>query len=248
MESTPKAMMISRYLQYSIMDAMREARAWILVIGVLLVVGWAGYSVVNAVRDMTGAVRDTTENALGPVNEMTGGLATQVSQFLNPTPTVLPDPVTIIRDVRTIARLETIQYSVEKVVTADRGQGNLEFLFGDQLIFVAHGVVIAGIDLDEIGEDDLWLDAGILYVKLPPTEIFVATLDNDKSYVYDRDTGLFTKGDIHLETAARQVAEDEIEKAALEDGILELARANAEAYLFRFLRTLGYPDVIFVEE
>ncbi len=230
------------------MDAMREARAWILVIGVLLVVGWAGYSVVNAVSEMTGAVRDTTENALGPVNEMTGGLATQVSQFMNPTPTVLPDPVTIIRDVRTIARLETIQYSVEKVVTADRGQGNLEFLFGDQLIFVAHGVVIAGIDLDAIGEDDLWLDAGILYVKLPPTEIFVATLDNDKSYVYDRDTGLFTKGDIHLETAARQVAEDEIENAALEDGILEFARANAEAYLFRFLRTLGYPDVIFVEE
>ncbi len=230
------------------MKVMKEARAWILVIGILVVIGWAGYSVVNAVRDMTGVVRDTTEDALGPVNEITGGLATQVNQFLNPTPTVLPDPVTIIRDVRTIARLETIQYSVEKVVTADSGQGNLEFLFGDQLIFVAHGVVIAGVDLDEISEDDLWLDSGILYVDLPPAEVFIATLDNDKSYVYDRDTGLFTKGDIHLETAARQVAEDEIAKAALEDGILELARANAEAYLFRFLRTLGYPDVIFVEE
>jgi len=230
------------------MKVMKEARAWILEIGILVVIGWAGYSVVNAVRDMTGVVRDTTEDALGPVNEITGGLATQVNQFLNPTPTVLPDPVTIIRDVRTIARLETIQYSVEKVVTADSGQGNLEFLFGDQLIFVAHGVVIAGVDLDEISEDDLWLDSGILYVDLPPAEVFIATLDNDKSYVYDRDTGLFTKGDIHLETAARQVAEDEIAKAALEDGILELARANAEAYLFRFLRTLGYPDVIFVEE
>ncbi len=230
------------------MDVMKEARGWILVIGILAVVGWAGFSVVNAVRDMTGAVRDTTEEALGPVNEMTGGLATQVNQFLNPTPTVLPDPVTIIRDVRTIARLETIQYTVEKVVTADRGQGNLELLFGDELIFVAHGVVIAGVDLGEMNANDLWLDSGILYVGLPPAEVFIATLDNDKSYVYDRDTGLFTKGDIHLETAARQVAEDEIEKAALEDGILDLARANAEAYLSRFLRTLGYPDVIFVEQ
>ena len=227
---------------------MKEARGWILVIGILVLVGWAGFSVVGAVRDITGVVRDTTENALGPVNEMTGGLATQVNQFLNPTPTVLPDPVTIIRDVRTIARLETIQYSVEKVVTADKGQGSLEFLFGDELIFVAHGVVIAGVDLGEMSADDFWLDSGILYVNLPPTEIFIATLDNDKSYVYDRDTGLFTKGDIHLETAARQVAEDEIEKAALEDGILDLAQVNAEAYLFRFLRTLGFPDVIFVEQ
>ena len=227
---------------------MKEARAWLLIVGILLVVGWAGFSVVGAVRDMTGAVQNTTENALGPVNELTGGLATQVTQFMNPTPTVLPDPVSIISDVRTIARLETIQYSVEKVVTADKGQGNLELLFGDQLIFVAHGVVIAGVDLDELGEDDLWLDGSVLYVRMPKAEVFIATLDNDKSYVYDRDTGIFTKGDIHLETAARQVAEDEIYKAAMEDGILDLANANAEAYLFRFLRTLGYPDVIFVYE
>jgi len=230
------------------MDVMREARAWILIIGILLIVGWAGYSVVGAVQELTGTVRDTTENALGPVNELTGGLATQVTQFMNPTPTVLPDPVTIIHDVRTIARLETIQYSVEKVVTADKGQGSLEFLFGDELIFVAHGIVIAGVDLDELNEEDLWLDAGVLYVRMPPAEIFIATLDNDKSYVYDRDTGILTRGDIHLETSARQVAEGEIEKAALEDGILELAQVNAEVYLLRFLNALGYSDIVFARD
>jgi hypothetical protein len=73
-------------------------------------------------------------------------------------------------------------------------------------------------------------------------------LDNDKSYVYDRDRGLFTKGDIHLETAARQVAEDQIEQAAIDDGILELAETNAESYLSRFLVSLNYPKVVFVEE
>jgi hypothetical protein len=124
----------------------------------------------------------------------------------------------------------------------------LQILFGDQLIFVGHGLVIAGVDLAKMGGDDMWLEEGVLYVRLPEPEVFVATLDNDKSYVYDRDTGIFTKGDVNLETVARQVAEDEIEKAAYEDGILELARVNAELYLFRFFRTLGYPDVIFVTE
>ena len=203
---------------------------------------------VQTVQQMSAAVNQTAEDAIRPVSEMTGGLATQVTQFMNPTPTVLPDPVTIIQDVRTIARLETIQYTVEKIITADKGQGSLDFLFGDKLIFVAHGVVIGGVDLGKIGEDDLWLDGGVLYVRLPQPEIFVATLDNDKSYVYDRETGLLTHGDVQLETAARQVAEAEIENAAIEDGILDLARINAEAFLFRFLRNLGFPDVIFVSE
>jgi hypothetical protein len=227
---------------------MKETRAWILILGILLIVGVAAFLVVNAVQDMTGAVRQTTEDALGPVNDMTGGLATQVNQFMNPTPTVLPDPVTVIQDVRTLSRLETIQYTVEQVVTADKGQGSFDFLFGDEMLFVAHGVVIAGVDLGKMQEEDMWLDDGVLYVRLPEPEIFIATLDNDKSYVYDRDRGLFTKGDIHLETAARQVAEDQIEQAAIDDGILELAETNAESYLSRFLVSLNYPKVVFVEE
>jgi hypothetical protein len=227
---------------------MKETRAWVLVLGVLLIIGLTAFAVVNAVQDMTGAVRQTTEDALRPVNDMTGGLATQVNQFMNPTPTVLPDPVTVIQDVRTLSRLETIQYTVEQVVTADKGQGSFDFLFGDEMLFVAHGVVIAGVDLGKMETEDMWLDDGVLYVRLPEPEIFIATLDNDKSYVYDRDRGLFTKGDIHLETAARQVAEDQIEQAAIDDGILALAETNAESYLSRFLGSLNYPKVVFVEE
>ena len=226
---------------------MKETRAWILVIGILAIGAWLAYSMVNSVQGMARSVEDTTENALRPVSDMTGGLATQINQFMNPTPTVVPNPETVIREVRTLARLETIQYSIEKVVTADRGQGSLEFLFGDELIFVAHGKVIAGVDLAKLEVDDLWWDHGVLYIRLPEPEIFIATLDNNKSYVYDREKGLFTRGDIHLETAARRIAEDAIEEAALEDGILELARVNAESYLFRLLRTIDIKDIIFVQ-
>ena len=230
---------------------MKDAKFWVLVIGVLLIAAVSAFFVISAVQDMTESVSDAADRAVQPVDDvasMTGTLATQISDVLNPTPTILPDPVSIIHDVRMLARLETIQYSIEKVVTADSGQQDLAILFGDRLIFVAHGTVIAGIDLADLEEDDLWLDSGSLYVRLPEPQIFIATLDNNKSYVYDRDTGLFTKGNIDLETLARQAAEDEIEKAALEDGILELAQTNAEYYLLRLFQTLGYPQVIFVQE
>jgi hypothetical protein len=165
--------------------------------------------------------------------------------LLHPTPTVIPDPVTIIRDIQSMARLETIQYSVEKVITAEINQGVFGPLFGDKLLFVAHGYVIAGVDLSKLTVEDLQMDGDVLRVVLPEAEVFVATLNNDDSYVYDRTTGLFRKSDPELETGARQAAEDEILKAALEDGILEQAQINAEAFMERLLNDLGYAIVVF---
>ncbi len=192
-------------------------------------------------------VREGTQQAVAPLQQANASLQTQVAGLLHPTPTVIPDPVTYINDVQALARLETIQYSVEKVVTAEQNQGALGFLLGDRLLFVAHGIVIAGIDMQKIMPEDLWLENGVLYVRLPAPEVFVATLDNEKSYVYDRETGLLTKGVKDLETLARQRAEQEILKAALEDGILERARENAEIYLQRFFMSLGYKSVVFVK-
>lgn len=211
-----------------------------LVIGALLLVG---FMLVNTVQQ---GMRQA-QSAIQPLSELTQNVSTQVAQVLNPTPTIIPDPVTIIHSVRSLARLETIQYSVEKVITAESGQGTFGFLFGDRLLLVAHGVVIAGVDLEKLSPNDLRLDKGVLVVRLPPAEIFIATLDNAKSYVYDRETGVLTKGNIQLETEARRVAEEEIRKAALEDGILEQADRNAQAYLLRLFLQLGYRDVIFEE-
>jgi hypothetical protein len=190
----------------------------------------------------------TLHGVTQPMTELGNQLGTQVSQLLNPSPTVIPDPVTIVREVRAIARLETIQYTVEKVITGETGQGMFGFLFGDRLLFVAHGIVIAGVDLTRMTAADIWYDdLGTVVVRLPEAEIFIATLDNEKSYVYDRDTGLLTHGDVNLESTVRQAAEDEIENAALEDGILVQARANAEDYLYRLLRSLGFSDIMFVD-
>ena len=212
---------------------------WILVIGVLVVLIAAAVGVVLTIQR-------TTLRAVQPVSDMTSDLGTQVARILHPTPTILPDPITIINQIRPLARLETIQYTVEKVITAEVGQGSLAPLFGDRLLFVGHGYVTAGIDLENISSQDLVIADGMIKVSLPEAEIFVATLDNDKSYVYDRETGLLTHGDINLETAARQTAEDQIEQAALEDGILAQAQANAETFMQSLLNKLGYAQVVFV--
>jgi len=212
----------------------------LLIIGVVVV---AAYFIVQTVRESAQAATAPFQQ----VNQANQALQTQVSNLLNPTPTIIPDPVTYINEIRALARLETIQYSIEKVVTGETGQGTFGFIMGDKLLFVAHGTVIAGIDLSKLNPEDMRYENGVLTVRLPPAEVFIATLDNEKSYVYDRETGILAKPDVNLETMVRQRAEEEILKAAIEDGILDQAQINAEAYLFKFFAALGFPNTIFVE-
>ncbi len=222
-----------------------DRRKGALLIGSLVLLAIIGIGMIFVVKMM---MENTVKAAVQPFEQANQTVQTKVAEFMNPTPTVIPDPVTIIQEVRSLARLETIQYSVEKVITAEIGQNELGFLFGDKLLFVGHGVVIGGIDLEKMMPEDLWIEGTIVYVRLPEPEVFIAALDNEKSYVYDRETGLLTKGDVNLEKTAREAAENEILKAAADDGILDLARQNAENYLGRLLRGLGFGDVVFVEE
>lgn len=201
----------------------------ILVIGLLVLIAWGAYSLVTAAQSALSYPGD------------------QLAALLDTTPTFNDSSATIIHDVQSLAQLETIQYTVEKVITAEIGQNAFGFLFGDKMLFIAHGTVIAGIDMSKITDEDILVDGETLKVKLPEAEIFIATLDNDKSYVYDREKGWLTKGETTLETNARRVAEDAILEAALEDGILKQAQINAENYLYRFFISLGYKDVEFID-
>ena len=218
---------------------MKELRILLIILsGILILTAVAGIFLFRSVLN-------TTTRALEPIQKGSSRIETQVAGLLHPTPTILPDPISIIHEIRTLARLETIQYSVEKVITAETRQELFRPLFGDRLLFVAHGTVIAGIDLEKLDSSDMIVEQGVLRVCLPEAEVFVADLDNEKSYVYDRQTGVLTRGDVNLETLARKAAEDEILKTAVNDGILNQARQNAENYLARLLLNLGFSDVVF---
>lgn len=204
----------------------------ILIALVVVIVGGVG---------LVGAVRRLAQ----PLEEAERALQEQFEEIANPTPTIVPDPVTIIRQVQSLSRLETASYTVEKVITAESGQGAFAFLFGDRLILVAHGQVIAGVDLGKMGEGDVIVaEDGTAVVTLPPAEVLVVALDNQDSYIYDRDTGLIGMNPA-LETDARRAAEEEILNVALEDGILEMAQQNAEAYVRNLIIALGFREVIF---
>lgn len=206
-------------------------------LGLLFLILAAGAFVVVA------GLRTVNSTIVDPVSAAVKQLAIEA------TPIIVPDPVTIIREINQLSRLETASYGMERIVTAERDNERLFGILGERLIFVAVGEVIAGVDLALMETSDMVVyDQTTVAVHLPPAEIFVATLDNDLSYVYDRERGLLGSFDAELETQVRQSAEAAILDAALERGILQEAENNAEAYMETLLRGLGFETITFTDE
>lgn len=175
-----------------------------------------------------------------------GGIFPQFGLLTTPTVTIDTSSPPVINSVRALARLETVNYQLEKVVTGKSSGPLPDFMTSDKILLVAHGEVIAGMDLGKMQDGDIKVEEGRVTIRMPEPEILSSTLDNSKTYVYDRQTGIFSKPDPNLETQIRQAAEQEITNAALEDGILAKARANGEDVVRTLVEGLGYEDVEFV--
>ena len=220
---------------------MKNTFSTMMSILILVVLAAGVYFIVETVRETAASASAPFEQA----SQANQALQTQVSQFMNPTPTIIPDPVTYITEIRALARLETIQYSVSQVVSGELNQGTLGFAFGTKILVVVHGSVIAGIDMEKLRPEDMRYDGSVLYVYLPPAEILAVTLDTEKIEVYTVQEGLLADVDPSLVIDTLQGGQDKILSAALEDGILVQAKANAENYLCRFFSALGFDNVIF---
>lgn len=188
----------------------------------------------------------TAVKGVKSVSDPIGDLVRQL--VVEATPVILPNPVVIIEEINTLARLETASYSFQDVVQIEKNQELLWGVFGESLLFVAYGDVIAGVDLAQMKPGDLQVVSPTkVIVRLPEAEIFLTDLDNERSYVADRDIGLLTKGDPQLEKMIRLEAEARMEEAAMANGVLELADEEAQAFMRSFLDKLGFEEIVFME-
>ena len=154
----------------------------------------------------------------------------------------------VVQKIQQLQRLETVVYSVDKVVSGSKENPILpDFLAGDRLLMLVHGEVIAGIDFGTIASGDIHIDHQKVVLQLPEAQIFTTRLDSAKTRVYSRETGFLVPTDPNLETQVRQQAEVQIHDAALGDGILRTAQQNARTTLTSFLQGLGFTEVEFVD-
>jgi hypothetical protein len=171
----------------------------------------------------------------------------QVTEALAPQENTI-DVAALVTQVRELNRLETASMRVVHIGRISQTYKLVpNALAGDEITFLAEGDVIAGIDLARLTPQDVWKSSdGTINLRLPPAEVLVARVDNQKSKVLTRDTGMLRRRDVDLETRARQHAEENIRKEAVSKGILTVATQTAEKKLAGFLNTLGFQKVRFV--
>lgn len=174
-------------------------------------------------------------------------VAQQVTDALTPQEKTI-DVAALVTQVRELNRLETASMHVVHIGRIAQTYKLVpNALAGDEITFLAEGDVIAGIDMARLTPQDVWRSPdGTINLRLPPAEVLVARVDNQKSRVLTRDTGMLRRRDVDLETRARQHAEENIRKEAVSKGILTMASQTGEKKLAGFLNTLGFQKVRFV--
>ena len=170
-----------------------------------------------------------------------------VTEVLAPQEQVV-DITALVTQVRELSRLETAAMRVMHVGRITQSYKLVpNAIAGDEITFLAEGDVIAGIDLGRLQPGDVWRSPdGTINIRLPPPQVLITRVDNAKSRVLTRNTGVLRRQDVDLETRARQHAEKNIHDEAVKRGVLKMARENGEKKLADFLHATGVEKVRFV--
>lgn len=148
---------------------------------------------------------------------------------------------TVVMQIRRLSRLESVAFTMDKMVSGDR-EGRIlpAFLTGDRILLEVHGEAIAGVDLDQLMPNDVRVSGHAVHVHLPPAQIFTVALDDQKTHVYSRTTGLLVPVDPTLEGEVRAQAVENLRQSALAAGILAKAQQNGCATVTKLLLGLGF--------
>jgi len=150
----------------------------------------------------------------------------------------------VISAVRDLARLEGAEFQIERVISLKDKQSRFFGLVQpeDAILLVASGTVVAGVDLSTLSESDVVVDPErrTATLTLPSSTVFAARLDNQRTFVFKRETDLLAERTDSLETRARQEAEKSLASAAEEGHIVERSNASVRRTVETLVRSLGY--------
>ena len=200
--------------------------------------------VTTAVAFLAGALLTFTVLVL-MVRASQGWAGTVSSWLQRTTHTDLSQP-TVVDRIQKLQRLETVVYTMEKIVTGEKESNILpNFLAGDRMLLLVHGECIAGIDFQMLKPTDVQVTGKRIRVHVPQALLLVTRLDSSKTRVYSRQTGLLVATDPNLESQVREEAERDLRRSALADGILQKAQENARSTLMSLMQSMGFQEVEF---
>jgi len=144
------------------------------------------------------------------------------------------DVKSIESSIHTIGRMETAKYTATINVHADNEQsaGVLAFtgLTTWEVDYVAHVVVVAGVDFNDV---TISMDNGVAYVHVPDAFVFddLPVVNETTSYVAYTDIGAWSDYREGTVSVLERNAADQAKRDAVASGLIALANDNAKAII-----------------
>ena len=151
----------------------------------------------------------------------------------------IADTATVVTQVQALSQLVTVQYVFEKVVLLD----DVKWYGQNRLLLIAHGIVKAGVDLRKVAPSDVAIDGDRLRLRLPRPQLVDTYLDESRTEVLERSTGILRQFDQQMEQEARRQALESIRKAARAAGILRDAEERTRLQLNALGAAAGFRAV-----
>ncbi len=161
-------------------------------------------------------------------------------------PRRIADPPALVRQIQQLSELVTVKYSVQKVI----GLEEQKIPFGkESLLLLVQADVLGGVDLSQLTPADVTVAAEkSVTIRLPAAQILHIATNEQQTKVWDRQKTWWTPWvpfNPALDQQARQLAQESIQAAALQMGILSEAQTNAEKVIRNFLTAVGVESISF---
>ena len=153
----------------------------------------------------------------------------------------------VVTQVQSLNRLQTVAFSVDTIISSKK-QGNWYALWQDEQkgLFVAHGRVNAGVDLNKLAPSNVRVseDGQNIHITLPAAEVFEVYLDDIE--VYDINTGLFglAKLDPKIFNQAQVAAKKQVLDTACRGDVMQMANDNAQKQVQGLFELTGATVVV----
>ena len=158
----------------------------------------------------------------------------------------------VLKSIRDIGEYRAASGDFEVIVDLEQDTTLPDELLGERTLFVAAGSVDAGVNLGAVDDEAVEVsdDRRSATITLPPARLFEPEVDQSRSYVYERDRGLFNRiGDFFSDGGDSQrevtlLAEQKLREAAQRGaGLVPRAEENTREMLTSLLTALGFTEV-----
>ena len=141
----------------------------------------------------------------------------------------------VLQEITAMGKLELVKYNFKDVVEHEMVK---QWLPNPRAVLIVSGEAIGCIDLARIKMTDILEGAdSTLIVYLPEPELCVNKINHNQSKVYNTEYAMFEEGQLVSEAYAK--AEKQIGQSALQMGILNQTKENAEKLLRPLLERIA---------